>query len=134
MTDIENEVFTRIEGKLRIAYPSIYITGEYNPSPSSFPAVSLIEEDNYEDKRYVDSSKDEKYTALMYEVNVYSNLLTGRKTQAKDIMKIISNEMKAIGMTRTFRRPIPNKTDTSIFRIVARFTAGVDKDKNTYDL
>lgn len=134
MIDIENEVFTRIEGKLRSDYSSIYITGEYNPAPSTFPAVSLIEEDNYEDRRHRDSSGEEKYAGLMYEVNVYSNLQTGRKSQAKEIMKIISDEMKAIGMTRTYKRPIPNKADTSIYRIIARFSAGVDQNKNIYDL
>lgn len=134
MIDVENEVYTRVENRLKSVYPDIYMSGISVPAPPSFPAVSLVEEDNYCDRRHMDSSGQEKYGRLMYEVNVYSNMHMRQKTQAKEIMEIVSDEMSAMGMVRTFKRPIPNKADASVYRIIARFTAGIDKNKNIYNL
>ena len=46
MIDIENEVFNRVATRVREQFPDIFMTGEYVNSPSSFPAVSLVEQDN----------------------------------------------------------------------------------------
>ena len=72
---------------------------------------------------------EEVHSLLMFEVNVYSNKLSGRKTECKQIMKIINEEFMDRGFRRTGLRPIPNLYDATIYRMVARYTGVVSKDK-----
>ena len=129
MIDIENEIFNSVATKLRSEYEGIFVSGEYVPSPTSFPAVSIEEKDNYTYARGIDSS-GEKFVSVMYEVNVYSNLTVGKKAQAKEIMSKIDNEMLTIGFIRASNQPMemPNQ-ETNIYRLVARYRAVVSKDK-----
>ena len=78
MIDIENEVFNRVTKRVREQFPNIFVVGEYVKSPSSFPAVSLMEMDNSSREDTVDSSSNENHANVMYEVNVYSNKTTGK--------------------------------------------------------
>ena len=56
MIDVENAVFHAVVTKVREQYPNIYMVGEYVKSPSSFPAVSLVEMDNATRTDTIDSS------------------------------------------------------------------------------
>lgn len=131
MIDAETEIFNTIATVLREKYSSIFITGEYVPSPSSFPCVSIIEEDNQVWKNSRDSSNTENHVQVIYEVNVYSNKITGKKSQCKEIIAVIDSTMQDMGFTRTMLGPIPNEDGTaSIYRMTARYRAiiGVSDD------
>lgn len=129
MIEIENEIFNAVATKLRETYEDIFVSGEYVPTPSSFPAVSIEEKDNYTYAQGIDSG-GEKFVSVMYEVNVYSNKTVGKKSQAKEIMALIDDEMLTIGFTRTTKQPMamPNQ-ETNIYRLVARYRAIVGKDE-----
>lgn len=131
MINIENEVFNTISVAVKTAYETAFVTGEYVPAPSSFPAVSIEEADNATRESTIDSSGQEKYVNVMYEVNVYSNKLSGRKTECKNILAIIDGEMRRLGFTRTMATPAPN-ADTSIYRMTARYQACVSSDYTIY--
>ena len=73
MKDIENQVFTPIAQAIRAAYSGAFVTGEYVRAPSRFPHVSIVESDNYTSAQRLDTAGEEKYSTVMYEVNVYSN-------------------------------------------------------------
>lgn len=122
MIDIENSVFTYVANALRAEFPSISIYGEVVETPSSFPSVSLVEDDNSE----IATNKTlgrlpETACNLMYTANVYSNLKTGKKAQAKAIMDVIDTRMHHMGFERTMRSQLPN-LDRTIYRITARYT------------
>lgn len=129
MIDIENEIFNSVATKLRNEYDGIFVSGEYVATPSSFPAVSIEEKDNYTYANGIDSS-GEKFVSVMYEVNVYSNKQVGKKSQAKEIMALIDEDMLRIGLTRSSNQPMemPNQ-ETNIYRLVARYRAIVSTDK-----
>lgn len=126
MIDIENAVFTPIAKALRIAFPGINVTGEYNKAPSAFPHVSIIEQDNYQTPEHLDNGDAEKYATIMYEVNVFSNLKTGKKSQCRKIMAHIDAMMYEKNFTRLSLSPIPNLENASIYRLVARYRAETD--------
>lgn len=126
MIDCENEIYTPIARALRVAYPGINVSGEYVRSPSSFPHASIVEADNYVSEDKVDSSGIEQYATLMYEVNVYSNKVGGKKTECKKILDTIDRMMFERNFRRIARTPVPNLEDASIYRITARYRAETD--------
>ena len=67
---------------------------------------------------------------VMYEINVYSNRTQGKKEQAKSIMDVVDATMADLGFTRTYRNPVPNFNDATIFRLVARYEATVLPEGN----
>jgi hypothetical protein len=123
--DVENAVFHAVVTKVREQYPNIYMVGEYVKSPSSFPAVSLVEMDNAIRTDTIDSGSTENHANVMYEVNVYSNKATGKKSECKAIIALIDEEMLALGFQRVSITPVPNMNDSTIYRMVARYKATV---------
>ena len=132
MIDIENEVFNRVATRVREQFPDIFMVGEYVSSPSSFPAVSLMEMDNSILESTVDSGSNENHANVMYEVNVYSNKTAGKKTECKAIMALIDEEMTAMGFVRSTLTPVPNEYDSTIYRMVGRYRAAVSTDHKIY--
>jgi hypothetical protein len=132
MIDIENEVFDRVATRVREQYPNIYITGEYVNSPSSFPAVSLVEMDNSIHESTVDSGSNENHVNVMYEMNVYSNKTTGKKSECKSIAALIDTEMATMGFVRSTLTPVPNEYDSSIYRMVGRYRAAVSSEHEIF--
>lgn len=132
MINVENEIFNDVATVVRGKYPNVNMTGEYVKSPSSFPHVSLVEMDNSVLTSTQTSTEYENHATLMYEANVYSNKNTGKKTECKEIMATLDERMLANGFTRTMLQPIPNMDDATIYRITARYTAIISKDKMIY--
>jgi hypothetical protein len=132
MIDVENEIFNKVSTSVRAKFPSANITGEYVKSPSSFPHISLEEADNSVFSNTQTSTEYENHGVLLYEVNVYSNKISGKKTECKEIMSIIDAEMLFMGFTRILLQPIPNMDNATIYRMTARYTAIISKDKMIY--
>ena len=128
MIDIESQVFDRVATAVREQFPNIFITGEYVNSPSSFPAVSLVETDNSIREVTADSGSNENHANVMYEVNVYSNKTAGKKSECKSIIALIDTEMTAMGFVRSTLTPVQNEYDSTIYRMVGRYRAAVSKD------
>lgn len=128
MIDVENAVFDRIANKVREVFPGIFMTGEYVSSPASFPAVSLVEMDNAANAETIDSGSSENHANVMYELNVYSNRTVGKKSECKAIAALIDEEMLAMGFSRSTLTPVPNEYDSTIYRMVGRYTATVSSD------
>ena len=132
MIDIENEVFSKVSSIVRDAYPDIYMSGEYVKSPPSFPCASLVEMDNTGYTNTQTGCDLENHVSVMYEVDVYSNKIKGKKSECKNIIALIDNEMAALGFTRIMLNPIPNMDDATIYRMKGRYRAVVSKDKVIY--
>lgn len=128
MIDIENAVFNTVATRVREQFPNIYMVGEYVKSPPSFPAASLVEMDNATRADTIDSGSNENHANVMYEVNVYSNKTTGKKSECKDIIALIDEEMLTLGFARVTLTPVPNMNDSTIYRMVGRYRATVSSD------
>lgn len=132
MIDIENAVFNQVATKVRDAFPDIFMVGEYVHSPSSFPAVSIVEMENSTRIETIDSGSNENHANVMYEVNVYSNKTVGKKSECKAIISLIDEEMLAMGFSRSTLTPIPNEYDSTIYRMVGRYRAAVSSKHEIY--
>ena len=132
MINCENEIFSVVAEAVKKVYPSAFISGEYVRTPSKFPFVSLIEMSNTAYDRTQTSGCLENHASVMYEVNVYSNKKSGKKSECKAIAALIDNELATLGFSRTMLQPIPNMDDATIYRMTGRYTAVVSKDKAIY--
>ena len=130
MIDIENQVFTKVATALRTLFTNITVESVTTYSPSKFPFVCIEETDNYSDRTTQDTSGD-KHAIVMYEVNVYSNKSTGKKTECKNLINAVDNVMAEMGFTRLAKVPI-NSNEATIYRIFARYTAVVSDSQIIY--
>ena len=132
MLNVENEIYDIVSKSVREKYPSVFMSGEYIRTPSKFPFVSLVEMSNTAYDRTQTSGSLENHASLMYEVNVYSNKTSGKKSECKAIAALIDNELAALGFSRTMLQPIPNMDDATIYRMTGRYAAVISKDKRLY--
>ena len=132
MINVENEIFNIIAKAVRNAYPKAYVVGEYVKAPARFPCVSIVEMDNTAYDRTQTSGCLENHADISYEVNIYSNKTSGKKSECKAIASLIDNEFATLGMSRTMLQPIPNIDDATIYRMLGRYRGVVSKDKRVY--
>ena len=132
MINVENEIFSKVAESVRVAFPSAFVSGEYVRTPSKFPFVSFIEMSNTVYDRTQSSGGVENHASVMYEVNIYSNKKSGKKSECKAIATLIDNELAALGFSRTMLQPIPNMDDATIYRMTGRYTAVISKDNKLY--
>lgn len=129
MIDCENEVYTRVVTVLRDRFPGIDLTGDYTKAPSSFPHVSITQSDNAVIAERTTGTKE--MAQVLFEVNVYSNLQPGKKTECKKIMKVIDEVLFSMNFRRIVLTPVPNMEDATIYRLTARYRVATD-GKNFY--
>ena len=132
MINIEGAVFNQVATKVRAVVPDTFLVGEYVRSPAFFPAVFVVEMDNSTRTDTIDSGSNENHANVMYEVNVYSNKTVGKKTECREILALIDEEMLAMGFSRSTLTPVPNEYDSTIYRMVARYRAAVSSDLKIY--
>ena len=128
MINIESEVFDSIAMVVRSEYPGAYVVGEYVKSPSQFPCVSIVEMDNVAYDKTQSSGGLENHADVTYEVNIYSNKTSGKKSECKVIASLIDTEFETLGFSRTMLQPIPNVDDATIYRMTGRYRGVVSKD------
>lgn len=133
MIDVENDVYTIVATALRNEFPGIFVSSEYVTSPAAFPAVTLMESDNYVDTS-MSTIRIEDAVVVMYSLSVFSNKSVGRKSEAKAISDFADEEMRKLGFTRTSRLQVPNLMDATIFRLESRYEAviGYGNQENTF--
>lgn len=131
MIDYENEIFTAVMNALAPEFPDITVGGEEVRVPPSFPFVSMVEADNYTMQSGIDSGRVENYANVMYEVNVYSGKLNGRKSEAKAILTIIDDVFERLGFTRTMRQPVV-MADATKYRLTARYMGVISRNGTIY--
>lgn len=143
MIEIENEFFTRLKQALLARFPTLTVESAANYSPSDFPFVSIEESDNYEYGRTRDSAVLEKYSAVTYEINIYSNKADGRKRECREIMSVIDELFRSLGFVRQVCRSVASDitrntnrpgvmAGATMYRLFARYSAVVSDSGAIY--
>ena len=125
MIEIEAKVYSPIATALKAQYPSIYVTSEPAPTPSKPLAVSIVQQDSYSSPRKQDNTLTERFATVMFQVDVYSNKQTGKKSQCKEVMNIIDEMLFDMNFMRLSLNPIPME-DSGYCRLSARYRAETD--------
>lgn len=131
MLDPENLIFSTVANALRNTFDDIFVSGEFTDVPARFPAVTIVQSDNAIVQR-MRTTNIENAVTIMMEINVYTNTVGYKKSEAKDILEVIDNEFAKMGFARILCNPVANLSDATIYRIVARYQASIDKDLWVY--
>lgn len=131
MIDIESELFNEIYEALTENFGEINVTGDYVATPEEFPCASIYEADNYAYSSSQDSASGENHVKVMYEVYVFSNKRSGRKTECKQIFSVIDEKMLASGFSRVGMEPV-YQNDGRIFKLIGRYEAVVSRNKTIF--
>lgn len=131
MVDRENEIYAAVAVPLRAQFSGIDVASEYVASPATLPHVSIVEMDNYQPEQLMSTAAEEAYSAVTYEVNAYSNLVSGKKAQVRSIIGFIDGLLTGMGFRRASVVVVPNEANASIYRMTARYTGIAHKTQNT---
>lgn len=132
MISIEDTLFSTIARAIRAEYPDSYVAGEYVSQPPRFPAVNIVEVDNFPVRATQTNVSLERTVQAVYEVNIYGNLTEGKKAECKAIAALVDAEFMKLGFSRISLSPIQNMNDATIYRMVGRYRGevAVDADGN----
>lgn len=125
MIDIETKIYSPLATALKAEYPDIFVTGEPVPTPGKPLVVGIVQQDNYMSANKLDNSGRERFATLMFQIDVYSNLQTGKKSKCKEVMGFIDEMMFKLNFTRLSLTPLPSP-DTGYYRYTARYRAETD--------
>lgn len=131
MADIEPDVITAIDNAVTTAFPEATVGGEYICQLESLPYVYVLETEN-EDYRQLMDQDGSKYSAVTYDIRIYSNKAYGKKSECKAIANVVNDVMHRLGFTRYMQLPIAYEEDASIYQLLLRFMGIVDENKTIY--
>lgn len=129
MIDIYNQVYTKIAEMLEDKYPEAELRDELTFAPNYFPCVCVEEADNYMVNS--DNINREHAARVMYEVNIFTNKLSGRRTEARAILSLIDELLVRYNFTRKVTTPLSINENT-MYRLFARYEAVVDENNEIY--
>lgn len=131
MIDIEHEVMTLIYNAVHPTYEAVKFESELNLSPSVFPCVCVEEIDNTNRLSSSDSGNNERHANVTYEVNIFTNNVSGKKTTAKVIFALIDSAMMSHGFDRVMHQPLSLDNGTK-YRLLVRYQASVSQNNTIY--
>lgn len=130
MIDYSNEIFNTISASLREAYERITVMGEYVSVPAEFPCVAIDEISNI--PSHLDSAATNKYAAVRYRIQVFSNKTAGKRAEARLIYGTVDEIMQGIGlMCKTFTTT-PDVYNSNIYQITATYEGVIDSKGTIY--
>lgn len=131
MIDIENEVITLVTDELFANGISASVESVLNLNPSSFPTVCIEEIENSSYGLTADNESNENHASVGYEINVFTNDVSGKKQKAKDILDVIDKMLISRGFTRFSKNALSLDNGTK-YRLIARYRAYVSKTNTIY--
>ena len=126
MIDVSNEIFNAVATDLRSAYEGIKVVGEYVSSPTHFPTVTIDETGNV--PTHLDSASSNKYARVTYRVQVFSNLKSGKRRQAREIYAYLDGVLQGLGLFAATYTTTPAIYNSEVYCITATYEAVVDRN------
>lgn len=131
MINIEPQIFNLLYDAIIAEFPTCDVKSELDLEPSKSPAVMIEEINNTSNQQTATTGENENHAIVDYEVNVFSSKATGRKTEAKAILGLIDSVLLRYNFQRLSTTPA-SLSDSTRYRLVARYTAVVDKNDTIY--
>ena len=119
MIDYSNEIFNAVATNLRSFYKGIQVKGEYVDTPAKFPCVTIDEISNV--PIHKDSAPMNKYAEVLYRVQVFSNLASGKRAQARELYKVVDEVLMGLGLFAKTYTTTPAIYNSEIYSITATF-------------
>jgi len=136
MVDIFQQVFGTLRnavnlfansdiGKALLNNREVKVSASYQQETTTFPHITIEEKTN----AYANSELDsrEKFSSLMYEINIYDNSIN-KIAITRKLAQICNDALTNLGFKRIFNEPLPNIADATIYRIIQRFDGYIDNE------
>ena len=130
MIDFSNEIFNAVATDLRSIYPGIKVVGEYVAAPTVFPTVTIDETQNW--PVHQDSAVHNKYAQVQYRVQVFSNLKSGKRAQAREIYGRVDEKLQTLGLYAISYSTTPAIYNSGVYCITATYSAVIDRNGVVY--
>lgn len=130
MIDYSFEIFNAVAIDLRAAYEGIKVVGEYVASPTVFPTVTIDEISNV--PVHMDSAVQNKYAQVTYRVQVFSNLRTGKRAEARKIYSRVDEKLQVLGLYAISYSTTPAIYNSEVYCITATYGAVIDRNGAVY--
>lgn len=125
MISIEAKVYSPIASALKTQYTDIYVTSEPTPILNKNLVVSIVQMDSYSSQGKQDNSLTEKFATVMFQVDVYSNKKSGKKSQCYEVLNVVDTMLFKMNFMRLSCAPVYME-DSGYYRLVARYRAETD--------
>lgn len=116
----KDKIYTYIRSAIKAVYPSMYVTGGYEPVPPQGPAVQIHEIHRHRVKGAMTLDGLDEQMRIAFDVNVYSNLFDGAPNEAYAIMGVAEEAFRELYFIETECRPV-ELANNRVTRLVARF-------------
>lgn len=128
MIDFEVNIFDQVYRSVSPLFAKGKFVSIYNPSPTAYPAGSLIELSNRTVRNKQSSTPVENFARIMYQLDVYAL----SKQEARKVYSATDDAMIALGFTRISGDFLDNADNINVFRYTARYEAYIDPDGTIY--
>lgn len=128
MIDYEVNVFDTVYRKVSHLFAKGKFVSMYVPSPTGFPAGSLVELTNDTVMKRQSSTPIENFARVMYQLDVYAM----SKQEARSLLSAVDDVMIGLGFTRAGGEFLDNSSNVNVFRYAARYEAEIDRDGTIY--
>ena len=115
-----NAIYTRIREAVLDEVPTAYCTQTYAPKHTVFPTVFAREIGRLTPSGTPTLSNAQDISERTWEVQVFSNLSSGAKEQAYELMEAVKSALRELYFVETFESPL-DQQDKNIYCLVARF-------------
>lgn len=130
MINYSNEVFNAVATYLRSLYQGTQVVGEYVAEPARFPCVTIDEIANV--PSHLDSATKNKYTDVVYRVQVFSNKENGKRAEAREIYDAVDNKLMELGLMAKSYSTTPAIYNAEIYCITATFGGVFSEDGRVF--
>lgn len=134
MIDYEVDIYDEVVQRVREVFPKgkLEISADTIKKPAKLPYMSIEEINNYTDERSMTADDGDKFAVVTYDVNVYTNDISGKKLHAKRILAVADEAFVSLNFRRVQKDITPNLSDATVYRITARYRAIVGDDGKLY--
>ena len=141
MIDKEVEIYNYVKNALDVEFGegAVFVLTSYVDNPSKFPCVYMEQTNSFTVNQT--NSDEEQYAVLMYQFDIYSNKVYGRKQECRKIANVIDKMMMKCNFTRTAMIHNYNPSegtvytndvhDENIYRFIVRYE-GIGSEKYFY--
>lgn len=129
--NVENEIFSICTDMLQEFDPEVETISSQEDIPEHLPCVSIYELSNLPHETSRETQNPETHSVIEYQVDIYTNDVNGKKARANGYRDRIAYFFQRMGFARTVCNPIPNYTNPAVYRTTMRFSAIIDKNKET---
>ena len=115
-----NRIYTYIRKAILDVYPTMYVTGGYEPIPPQGEAVRVHEISHYRPVRGICLDHEDEQWKVAFDVNVYSNKFDDSYTDVYDIMRVVEIAFKQLHFIEYECVPV-ERANNRVSRLTARF-------------